>query len=339
MLAKLKNQDQLAFIISHELAHYTLDHVNKRIQNLVIENYEDQVKKASIKLASQYKVEESLTSLKNILYSIGANSKTNEQEADSLGLIYMHKAGFNASEAIKTIQILKYSNEPDYPLGDELFDLLIFEDYPFDPDWLRPKLRVYEKKPTSFFIFSLDSINSHPTYDLRISKLQNQIVAMQKVETSPTLINAIRIKSAFASIEAARFQRKLDESLHRALQMFNQNIESTFARDMIAKNLFLVYKSKTDGTFTKMAAPFTGYYSEELRFINTYLYNINNKELAEVIYRFLKVNRLNDKESELYYALLSSSCNLSLRKREKKEVVKEYKLHYPKGKHLNLYLI
>lgn len=335
LLAKIENEDQLAFTLAHEFAHYELDHVKNRLIKVVRDNYFDQINSASKKIGRNSDMIEGLTSLKELMYSLGSYSRKDEMQADSLGLIYFTNAGYNFNEAINAIDILENSNEPKHPIGNALFDMFDFEEYPFNIDWIQPRLAAYSKQVGSSYIFPIDSLQSHPTYKLRRNALQalkpnndNQPVPVTRIDEEIT-------KAEFETIEANRYYRKFDQSLYLAMQLFVVYPDSIYPRNMVAKNLFLLAEAKNKGNFETFVSPFTGYYSEELRYINTFLFNISQSEIIELAYHFLQ--KQNQHTNEEYYYLLWKACDLSNRKKEKKEVYQMYKDYYPNAKPISNY--
>ena len=84
LLARLQNESELAFIIAHELAHYEIDHVKKRIFQAANENLDRQIAYV-MKKGIQGKVNtEDLEYISSIIYKRGRFSRENEMEADSL---------------------------------------------------------------------------------------------------------------------------------------------------------------------------------------------------------------------------------------------------------------
>lgn len=156
LIAQLENEAQLAFILSHEIAHYEKRHtLNQYLENNKIfsrtardyyRNYDERIKSAS-----DY-------------------SKDQEIQADSLGLHRLRKAGYNCEQALTSLFVLQFSYLP-------------FEDLPFNKASLNAPLATL---PQSYFLDSIkpinfesdkddDTYNSHPNMYKRRQKLEDVI--------------------------------------------------------------------------------------------------------------------------------------------------------------------
>jgi predicted Zn-dependent protease len=109
ILGVAKNDDQLATVMSHEVAHALARHGAERMSHQQISGAVKSI--GSILLqgyAPQY------TSAFNMAYSTGVNvgvmlpfSRSHENEADEIGIYLMHDAGYDIKEAIKFWQNMK----------------------------------------------------------------------------------------------------------------------------------------------------------------------------------------------------------------------------------------
>jgi Zn-dependent protease with chaperone function len=106
LLAKLRSDDERAFVLSHELAHILLSHISKtqlRRTGLSLLDYllERKVGANSL-LATASRLGINLVDLKS--------SRGYEYQADDLGVQLMSKAGYNPQAAIQVFDILEANN-------------------------------------------------------------------------------------------------------------------------------------------------------------------------------------------------------------------------------------
>ena len=117
LLAQVENEAQLAYVISHEIAHFQENHVE--------ESYEERI---NIDVRSSY--DSRITMLSN-------HSKDNELEADKLGIKLYHEAGYAKSELLSAFDVLMYSYLPfdEVPLPKTYFNT----EHLFVPDMYFPE--------------------------------------------------------------------------------------------------------------------------------------------------------------------------------------------------------
>ncbi|EJG0102005.1 M48 family metallopeptidase [Vibrio parahaemolyticus] len=103
LLKVAKNQDQLATVIGHEVAHVLAEHSNERLSQSQLANAGLSLANVAIG-ASEYKQYQQLTMAAlgvGVQYGvILPYGRTQESEADIVGLEYMAKAGFNPNQSV-----------------------------------------------------------------------------------------------------------------------------------------------------------------------------------------------------------------------------------------------
>jgi len=103
ILSITENQDQLATVIGHEVAHVTAHHANERASRGDITSYGVEVL-ALILGGGYYNQTQGAYSAASALNTLGVMNpftRKQESEADVIGLRYMSKAGFDPRESVK----------------------------------------------------------------------------------------------------------------------------------------------------------------------------------------------------------------------------------------------
>jgi predicted SprT family Zn-dependent metalloprotease len=99
------NDDELALVIAHEIAHQLLNHfeskVEKSIAMLTSDEFKQELK--DIKKADYGKYERFRKLMKGLTVESGRHSTYKESEADSLGVVLIKNAGFNIMNASKVL--------------------------------------------------------------------------------------------------------------------------------------------------------------------------------------------------------------------------------------------
>ena len=138
ILSMTKNQDQLAAVLGHEVAHVTANHANERATRGDLTSYGVEV--LAIVLGGGYYNQTQgaygALSTANTLGLLNAFSRQQETEADVIGLEYMAKAGFDPRESVelwKNMNSAGGSKVPEFmsthPSGDTRIESLI-DEYP-----------------------------------------------------------------------------------------------------------------------------------------------------------------------------------------------------------------
>ncbi|MGV3610745.1 MAG: M48 family metallopeptidase [Fluviicola sp.] len=149
LIAQLSSEAQLAFVLSHEIAHYEKKHVH--------EEYINSKKMGEIKRREQ-------------ILKLSQFSKEKELEADEIALKRYHKMGYSTKELIGTFDVLMYSYLP-------------FDELPFPADYFNtenmyiPKKNILDRpiRPITAEEDYNDTYNSHPNIKKRKDAIQKSI--------------------------------------------------------------------------------------------------------------------------------------------------------------------
>lgn len=140
LISQLSSEAQLAFILSHEIAHYELNHVH--------EGYVNRQKNANLGTKEQ-------------IITFSQFSKENELDADKLALKRYNKSGYSTEELVGTFDVLMYSYLP-------------FDEIPFPKDYFNKgdlylpleSLNVYSVPITAEEDYD-DKLSTHPNIKKR----------------------------------------------------------------------------------------------------------------------------------------------------------------------------
>ncbi|MAP95725.1 MAG: Zn-dependent protease with chaperone function [Ponticaulis sp.] len=111
LLELVENDDQLAAVLGHEVAHAIYRHANQRASRAAIASGAAQVGGAVISGGTDGAVSaEQVAALGSVAGNLGVvlpYSRSAELEADLAGVDYMHAAGFDAQQAVRLWQLME----------------------------------------------------------------------------------------------------------------------------------------------------------------------------------------------------------------------------------------
>jgi len=106
----IQNDDQLASVLAHEIAHVAAKHVNERLsQNMVVQGGGLLVGGLMSTTGTGALTANAVLEAYGLTTGLGAVSfdRAKEKEADHIGLMYMARAGYNPEEAVRVLENLE----------------------------------------------------------------------------------------------------------------------------------------------------------------------------------------------------------------------------------------
>lgn len=176
----LNNEAELAFVLSHELAHFYLDHSGKSITKYVETVNSEDIKKEIKRLSKQeFQVNKQFTELlKLIKFDNQRHSRANEAEADRYGWRFMKNTGYDCQGIISTLHILDQVDDTVFLPRLKLATTLNPRDYPFQKKWIEKESVLFgelKEDDSPLTRKERDSLKSHPDCDQRIAMLQDSV--------------------------------------------------------------------------------------------------------------------------------------------------------------------
>lgn len=306
LLGRIENEDQLAFILAHEVAHDELGHIRTRIVQEADLDLENRAREQTFKIISGKIVKEEIDEFRKILYDYTRYSRKNEIKADSMALVLLRNADYNEKKAFSALSVLQTAQSPKYDIGLELFLPFHTADYPFQDYWLNNRPTVYSKKYMGTFLYSADSIETHPSIAVR-KKVLTPFINDSSAGTfhqSLEFVQTVSEIAAFETVESAYKNKQYDLSLYYALQLYNRYPHNAYLVSKIGMILIDLYEARNSNRFHNYVAKYTPNYGDEVKLINSFLHNLTQKELGELAYRFMyNPANFNVHERTHYYLL------------------------------------
>ena len=329
LLGRIDSEDELAFTIAHEVAHDVLGHIKTRLvqeaEVSLAKKSREQIRKILSGTISVKDVHE----YKTLIYGASQHNRVREMQADSTGISLMQRAAYDQDAASSMLTVLDESLEPKFDIGLDLIWPLNSTEYPLQEGWFEKRLSIYSRVHTDSYLYSADSVESHPDIALRKTTIAGYIRSgiVQEDHQSEEFADAVTLLAEFETLQSAYEKKAFDRCLYYALQLLNRYPQNPFLISRIGKVLISLYeaKSNNDNSFRNYVPRFTAYYSDELTLVNNMLHNLSTKELGELTFHFLDDPERFNKDERSHYYLLWRVSDLTYRKTVADDIRRWYK--------------
>ena len=229
LMAQVQNEAQLAFILSHEITHFTKEHHITGFAH----------KQEIIKKRRQYRTNEEK------LDEYFSYSKEQEFEADEEGYKRYKETGYSINEIESTFDMLLYSY---LPFDEEEFNFSYVEsDYFIIPENL--KLKHYnEITATEDYE---DEESTHPNILKRKENIKELIKGNEnggkKYIISESTFQSVQKKARYELSYLYRITNNFEKSIYNSSLLLKNDPDSKYLKTNIAESIYglLFYKNKT----------------------------------------------------------------------------------------------
>lgn len=286
LVAKVESEDELAYIMCHEISHFLKNHSMKQYT-------------FSEELDSN-KGEFKEVSWEEKMFSKANYSQDHEMEADSLGLVLYLNTDYSKEAPMSALNNLKTYYLPFY--SDFNFDLMHFNEYGAKVD----QYTIVDKNDISIKEYEIDSLYStHPDIDSRVKKLTTQLyvtIDSAQIEIKDFLPNRVQTIAQFELTHLFMEKGLNYHSLYSTMALLDK-YDSEYLEENFCKSIYMLSQDKTYNRFVKRGdnSRFEPLLNKED------MMNYESKEVQQ-IYQFfssLTVYQLN----VLSIQVLNSYCN------------------------------
>ena len=291
LLNMVENDDELAFIVCHEIAHQVLKHNDKSLLSHVQRmNSKDTKKKISLATRQRYGRRQAVYGvMKDLNYDFLKRSRSAETEADSLGFVFFSNTRFNKSAGARVLKKLDLSDTMLFATDIQLKKHFDFEEYPFKETWIAPGETLFDlKEKSDDYAWDKDSLKSHPDIPLRIEKLEKLLNNGQQEKGISNRLETIKEITSRNSIAVSVDDSRIDLALYQILELYSKNkIERTDYCNMVGKILKKTYELKLAHHFGKYVSPVSPFSEEKyLNEVRLFLHNIEVKNVRKIGLQF-----------------------------------------------------
>ena len=271
LLSQLENEAQLAFIIAHEVSHFTETHVrNGYVER---QNYK--------KSRGRY----SRMSYNDAVNTLSVYDKANELSADEKGIEIFLKSNYSVDEIYGAFQVLLYSYLP-------------FEDRVFDTTFFDTEIM---KVPGVFFADSINPItleedyddegSTHPNIKTRIDKAIDIIGDKSsrgdlQFQVGEEEFNRVKNLARFESINLNLADRYYADALYEVYILQNEFPDNRFLDLSFVKCLYGLSKYKNAGRYNEVTRKLKKVEGESY-VLHAFLKDLSKEQLNVITYRHL----------------------------------------------------
>ncbi len=289
LLAGLENEDQVAFVLCHEMAHYAYQHATKGLETTV-EQLNSKAFKAKIKEleAKEYNRYEQMEAvLKNMLFNSRYHSRNHERQSDSLAYHFFVRTQFNHTQAKRLMEVFEHIDEP---LRDTVLDIKTnfgCTQHPFQELWTTNASgsvwdAAHEAQVQANKAFR-DSVSTHPDWEERLLWLQplvDKITPTPQPAEQPTIDYAtIRYLAAIESVESWANFGRFDKVLFLATQYQRVYPKGLYFQEVKTLALYQLYQHAKDHDLATVLAQSSYSRPEKYNHFLDFLNNLRMKEL------------------------------------------------------------
>lgn len=288
----VNSDDELAYVICHEISHYILEHNDKsllsHIENL---NSKENKKRLNQLKNQEYGRRKAYSDfMEKINFNFLKRSRTAETQADSLGYILFSKTKYNKISSVKSLQNLNLSDELVFNEDSKLKEHFNFENYPFKESWLLKDQNLFDVKTSSDdYTSNKDSLKTHPDMPLRIDYL-NKLISDKEINVPESTEKLKEIKKLIGLLTISYFldENRIDFALYKTLVLYNKKeINQETYCVVVSSILKKVYELKLNHQFGKYVSHVSPFSDEEnLNQVKLFLHNIELKNIKKIGFYF-----------------------------------------------------
>lgn len=295
--------DELAYVICHEIAHKILDHSFKKMNEVVARLHSKQTKEEIRKVEKiKYgRTRAGLALLDEINSDFLKHSKETEAEADSLGFVLFRNTKYEQKSAISALKKLEVADQGFLDNEIQLERIFNFETYPFKSYWLEDEITLFDtKERIDDFSLSSEKEKTHPEIQYRIDKIEQEFELENFGEVSNTYINPINDIASIQNITYTIDFNLLDLAFYQLVSKYEHGqISGAYYQQTMAEVLKRVYLAKKNHELGKYVPRKNNFSNEEeLNKIRLFLHNLELGEVRRIFLAFCETNLLKQPDNK-----------------------------------------
>jgi len=290
LIKKIDNQYQLAFILSHEIAHNLLSHSYNGMIDHASMVHSSEIKKQTKEIQKQKYNKGQIASglYRDIVYGKRKNNRKLEHQADSLGFV-LFKNAFKGNEyqVLVSLETLKdIDKETDSLSVADYTKLFTTAKIPFKNQWINnDELQAYKYDRSPKF-WQIDSLKTHPDCELRVGFVKKHFTVQPAEAEISEEFKALKNSSKYNHILGLYTIEEYGKSLYEALLLYKNEPENEFLKKMIYDNLIKLQEAQKSYTLNKYLDTLNPRYSNSYNTFLSFFRQLRKNELNEIINKY-----------------------------------------------------
>lgn len=291
LLANLNMEDELAFILCHELAHNLLEHPQEGLVDYARTKSSREIKKQTREIEKKkYNKGENASGLfRKIIYSNRKRHRAIEFQADSLGFVlYKNAFAGRESTALKSFSTLdEMDKESDSLQLKDYEKLFSSAKQPFKKEWIESDEISNYKYDKALKFWQIDSLKTHPDCVDRANRLKTlfNITAgndsLDKIDYA-----AVSNRAKYDHVLGLYVMKEYGKSLYQALLLLKNSPGDTYLRTIVHNNLSRIQESQKNYTMNKYVEIMSPRYSNSYNVFLSFLRQLRKSEINELINQY-----------------------------------------------------
>jgi hypothetical protein len=292
LIAKLHKEEDIAFILCHEMGHDLRNHVFEGIRKSYELESDKEFKRQFEKIKNQEfnKLKSYEMYVATYLQKYTSKKRELEVQADSVGLFLFNNAGYNVKYGYETIQKLDSIDNEIYTGKIDFPKFFGFPAQPFNPSWLLPEEQDESIGGNIAEVKYPDSLKTHPDCKIRLARMKE--VKLGEKAASPGLINYSRVYNA-SQLEMLRVymdEYELSKGLYNALQLASLYPDNLYLKSSIADYLYELYSARANHYYSSVIDGIDAKQPESYQQLIHFLNNVNSETLKSIMLSYFKAN-------------------------------------------------
>lgn len=293
LIASIKNEYELAFVICHELAHNLLNHPENGMVAYAKLLKSDEIKEKTKEIRrNKYNRADNARSLyREILYNNRKKARLIEFQADSLGFV-LYKNAFKGKEflAVKGFETLDDMDRDKDSLQPQDYKKLFSSPaQPFKNEWLAAdEISGYKYNKTRKF-WDVDSLKTHPDCvdrAIRLKQIFKPGEALADSSDSDASFVEIKKNAGYDNVLGLFILKQYGKSLYQALLLLKDDESSGFLKQMVFANLARIHESQLNYTMNKYVDTVNPKYAYSYNVFLTFLRQLRKSEFNTIINQY-----------------------------------------------------